>query len=135
MAKTREREPFVAGSPPMTLDLLTGLTAFYGQTKQHPPRNQFTTASNFAPPPVISGQGEMAEVNDERRSKRRFQTKIVVGQVSKAQLHYGGRRGGIGRSLRYFPVLCRSSFRDTGQIGKQPLLLLLASAWRLPVDF
>ena len=89
----------------------------------------------------------MAGVNDERRS----QIKIVVAQVPKRNYNHGGSRLGIGRavdSARF--CLNRTSFKSLpqqfsghgaqllgmlAQVGKQPLLLLLASAWRLPVDF
>jgi hypothetical protein len=73
----------------------------------------------------------MAGVNDERRSKRSVLTKIAVGQLPKRNYTMVVRAPGLGGGqsiprgfaatdifqiyLRYFPPLCRSSFRDTGR--------------------
>ena len=72
----------------------------------------------------------MAGVKDERRSKRRFPTKIAVGQMPRRNYTLVVRAPGLGGLynrevlprrtffqiyLRYFPPLCRISFRDTGR--------------------
>ena len=101
----------------------------------------------------------MAGVNDERRSKRSVPTKIAVGQVPKRNYTMVVRAPGLGGGQSVprgfaadghfsnlsalFPSSLSQQFSRHGaqllgmlaQVGKQPLLLLLASAWRLPVDF